>query len=113
MRTRTEIASRSLSLGSPKARPEGSQWQPLRPLRVRLGAQVEGAAAADVGEMRVEEALRGVPAALAQHLEEVVVGRELGLAGEVFAVAIEHDAVRVDAPVLPGAGAAREPALVD
>src|SRR5690348_492495 len=44
-----------------------------RPLRVRFGAQVEGAAPAEVVEMRVEEAARRAPAARPQHLEEVVV----------------------------------------
>src|SRR3984957_4636108 len=81
--------------------PIGVTTSTLRPLRVRLGAQVEGAAAADVGEMRVEEAPCRALAARAQHLEEIVIGRELGLAGELLALAVEHDAVGVDAAILP------------
>src|SRR5262249_50701868 len=84
-----------------------------RPLGMRLGAQVEGAAAAEIVEMRVEEAARGTLAARPQHLEELVVVVELGVGVEMLAEAVEHDAVHVDAPVLFAAGAAPETALVD
>ncbi len=47
-----------------------------RPLGLDLGLQIDGAAHADVVEMRVEKAPRRALAVLAQHLEEVVVGVE-------------------------------------
>ena len=44
--------------------------------RLDFGLQIDGAAHADVVEMRVEEAPRRAPAVRAQHLEEIEVGVE-------------------------------------
>ena len=68
---------------------------------------------ADVVEMLVQETARGALAADVQHVEEIVVGRELAEGVEMGAEAVEHDAVHVDAAILPGPGAARQLALVD
>ena len=84
-----------------------------RPLGLRLGPQIDGALHADIVEMLVEETPRRALAADVQHFEEIVVGRELAERVEMRAEAIEHDAVDVDAPVLAGPGAARQPALID
>ena len=62
--------------------------------------------------MLVEETPRRGLAELAQPVEIFVVGVELAaVVGRVPAV--HHDAVQPDAPVLPGRGAARQPALGD
>src|SRR6185312_4964711 len=77
-----------------------------------LGLEIDGAAHADVVKMRVEEFARGAPAVVAQHFEEIVVGVEPARGVERLRRAGERDPVHVDAPVLPGLGAARQLALV-
>ena len=84
-----------------------------RPFGLRLGLQVDGAAHADIVEMLVEKTPRRALAAEMQHVEEIVIGRQLAESIEMRAETIEHDAVHVDAPVLSGPGAARQPALID
>src|SRR5712672_3307298 len=84
-----------------------------RPLGMGLGAQVEGAARPDIVEMGVEKTPRRALAVEPQHLEEIEIGRHLAVAVEVLAHLVEYDAMRVDAPILPRAGAARQLALVD
>src|SRR5215813_9096070 len=50
-----------------------------RPLRLRLGTQVESAAHPDVVEVLIQETAGRAAAAGAQHAEEVIVGRQLGV----------------------------------
>src|SRR5258708_31863677 len=83
-----------------------------RPLGMGLGTQVEGAARPDIVEMGVEKTPGRALAVEAQHLEEIEVGRHLAVAVEMLAHLVEHDAVRVDAPILSGTGPARQLALV-
>src|ERR1043166_2859039 len=90
-------------------RPHGTS----RPLRLRLGAQIDGGVAAEVVEMRGEEIARGAAAAVAQHDEEIVVGAELARGGEFAERLVERDAVHIDAAVLARPGAARQSLLVD
>src|ERR1700726_3821796 len=63
--------------------------------------------------MLVEATAAGGLAADIQHFEEIKVGRELAEGVEMGAEAIEHDAMDIDAAILPGPGAARQLALVD
>src|SRR5262245_2744729 len=70
-----------------------------RPLGLRLGAQIDRAAHADVVEMVVKEAPRGTLAVHPQHLEVVVVRGHLADVVEVGADRLERDAMHVDAPV--------------
>src|SRR5579872_4071825 len=84
-----------------------------RPFGLRLGAQIDRALDADVVEMLVEKAARGALAADAQRFEEVEVGGQFARRVELLAEAVEHDAMHVDAAVLAGADAARQPALID
>src|ERR1700738_3005768 len=64
-----------------------------RPLRLRLGPQVDRALAAEIVEMRVEEITRGAAAAVAQHDEELVVGAELARRGPLAERPLARDAV--------------------
>src|ERR1700732_2175966 len=84
-----------------------------RPFGLRFGPQIHGALDADIVEMLVQETARGALAADVQHVEEIVIGRKLAESVEMGAEAIEHDAVDIDAAVLPRPGAARQLALVD
>src|SRR5258708_38460021 len=63
--------------------------------------------------MLVKETARGALAADVEHFEEIVVGRELAEGVEMGAEAVEHDAMNIDATILPGPGAARQLALID
>src|SRR5580704_4048851 len=84
-----------------------------RPFGLRLGLQVHRALHADIVEMLVEETPGGTYAADMQHVEEIVVGRKLAEGVEMSAETVEHDAMDIDAAVLPGPGAVRQLALVD
>jgi len=84
-----------------------------RPLGLCFGAQVDGAFHADIVEMLVEKTPRGALAVGPQHVEEIVIGRQLRGRVELGAETVEHDAVHFDAPVLPGLGAVRHAALID
>src|SRR5580700_5238249 len=84
-----------------------------RPFGLRFGLQVHRALHANIVEMLVEETAGGAYATDVQHLEEIVVGRKLAEGVEMGAEAIEHDAMDIDAAILPGPGAARQLALVD
>src|SRR5262245_8507459 len=68
----------------------------LSPLGGRLGNHVDRAALADVVEMRVEEVACGAPPAVAQQLEEIIVGRQLAVGGQLLEHVAERDAVQVD-----------------
>src|SRR3984957_16663121 len=63
--------------------------------------------------MFVEEPPGGALAAEMQHVEEVVVGRQLAEGVEMRAEAVEHDAMHIDAPILSWSGAALQPALIN
>src|SRR5579862_2628919 len=84
-----------------------------RPFGLRFRAQIDRALHADIVEMLVEETPRRALAAQVQHLEEIVVGRQLAEGVEMRPEAIEYNAVHVDAAILTGPGAARQPALID
>ena len=84
-----------------------------RPLGLRFGPQIDRALHADIVKMLVEETPRRPLAVDAQHLEEIVVGRQLAGGVELLAEAIEHDAMDIDAAVLARPGAARQPPLID
>src|SRR5579862_8794416 len=84
-----------------------------RPFGLRFGRQIHRALHADIVEMLVQETPGGPYAADVQHVEEIIVGRELAEGVEMGAEAVEHDAMDVDAAILPGPGAARQLALVD
>src|ERR1043166_8399842 len=84
-------------------RPHGTS----RPLRLRLGAQVDGGVATEVVEMSGEKMARGGAAGVAQHDEEIIVGTELARRGVFAERLVERDAVHVDAAILARPGAAR------
>src|ERR1043166_184526 len=90
-----------------------SEARKSSPLRLRLGAQVDGGVAAEVVEMRIEEIARRAAAAVAQHDEEIVVGAELARRGQFAERLVERDAVHIDAAVLARPGAARQSLLGD
>src|SRR5262245_46673063 len=84
---------------------------PLRPLGAGLGGEVDRRALADIVEMLAEEiARRGAPA-LEQHFEEIEVGAQLALGGQLAEGRVERNPVHVDAPVLARRGAVRQAAL--
>src|SRR5579862_2450615 len=84
-----------------------------RPLGLRLRAQVDGRFHPDIVEVLIEKPPCRALAADMQHVEEIIVGRKLAESVEMSAEPIEHDAMHVDTPVLSGAGAARQLALID
>src|SRR3984957_4092027 len=84
-----------------------------RPFGLRFGLQIHRALDADIVEILVEETPCGALAADVQHLEEIVVGGELAEGIEMGAETVEHNAMDIDASVLPGSGAARQLSLVD
>src|SRR5580700_1801652 len=84
-----------------------------RPFGLRFGLQIHRALHADIVEMLVEETPGGALAADMQHVEKIEVGGKLAEGVEMGAEAVEHDAMHVDAAILPGPNAARQLALVD
>src|SRR5262249_43025997 len=84
-----------------------------RPFGAGLGQQIDTARDPDVVEMRVEEIARRAAAAVAQHHEEIVVGAQLAVGRELAERVVERDAVQLDAAILAGPDAVRQPALVD
>src|SRR5664279_1397471 len=84
-----------------------------RPLGADFGLQIDGAAHADVVEMRVEESPRRALPVGVQHLEEIVVGVEATVGAELLGGAIECDPVHVDAPILARPQPARQVTLID
>src|SRR5215472_14665169 len=84
-----------------------------RPFGPRFGVQIDRAPNADVVKVLVEETPRRALAADVEHVEEIVIGRKPAERVEMRAEAIEHDAMHVDAAILPGTDATRQPALVD
>src|ERR1700722_18375792 len=84
-----------------------------RPFGLRFGRQIHRALDADIVEMLVQKTPGGALAADMQHVEEIVVGRKLAEGVEMGAEAIEHNAMDVDAAILPRPGAARQLALAD
>src|SRR5579884_1610827 len=84
-----------------------------RPLGLRLRLQVDRASDADIVEVLVQKAARRALAADAQHLEKIVVGRQLAARIQMRPEPIEHDAVDVDAAILARPGAAWQFALID
>src|SRR6202035_4871310 len=84
-----------------------------RPFGLRLSRQIHSALDADIVEMLVQETAGGALAADMQHVEEIVVGRKPAEGVEMGAEAVEHDAMHIDAAILPGPGAERQLALVD
>ncbi len=83
------------------------------PFHAGLGGEVDGAFAADIIEVIVEEFLGGAHAGAMQQLEEIEVGFHLAGSGETRAEGAEIDAVDIEPAVLLLAGAARQPAVVD
>src|SRR5678816_3877733 len=63
--------------------------------------------------MLAEEAARGAPAALAQHLEEVEIRIELRAGGQRLEHRVECDAMHVDAAVRAWRRTVRQAALID
>src|SRR5260370_6555592 len=84
-----------------------------RPFRARLGAEVESAAHPDIVEMRIQEAARGATAVGAEHAEEVVIGRQLGIGRVCLLAVAQRDTMSIDAAVLAGPKAARQAVLVN
>src|SRR5579864_211141 len=110
----TQISNRAApTSATSSAGTSGIRTSLSRPFGLRFGPQIHRALYADIVEMLVEETAGGALAADMQHFEEIVVGRELAEGVEMGAEAVEHDAVNVDAAILPDPGAARQLALVD
>src|SRR5580693_1515517 len=110
----TQISSRAAPTSAmSSAGTSGIKTSLSRPFGLRFGPQIHRALHADIVEMLVQEAAGGPLAADMQHVEEIVVGRKLAEGVEMSAEPVEHDAVDVDAAILPGPGAARQLALVD
>src|SRR5579864_4473108 len=110
----TQISNRAAPTSAmSRAGTSGIRTSLSRPFGLRLGPQIYRALHADIVEMLVEETAGGALAADMQHFEEVVVGRKPAEGVEMGAEAVEHDAVNVDAAILPDPGAARQLALVD
>src|SRR4051794_15856505 len=84
-----------------------------RPLGAGLGGEIDRALAADIIEMRVEKIAYCTATAVAQHHEEIVIRAQLALRRELAECIVERDAVQLDAAVLAGPGAVRQPASVD
>src|SRR5580692_5647549 len=110
----TQISSRAApTSATSSAGTSGIKTSLSRPFGLRLRPQIHGALDADIVEMLVQETARGALAADVQHVEEIVIGRKLAESVEMGAEAIEHDAMHIDAAILPGPRAARQLALVD
>src|SRR5207248_9915988 len=99
--------------------PVGERWSlPMRcsatsrPFCPGLGREIDRALAADIIEMRVEEVARRPPSTVAQHHEELVIRVQLAVGRELAERVVERDAVQLDAAVLAGPGAVRQPAFV-
>ena len=75
--------------------------------------KIDGRAHADVVVMRIKEASSRALAVGTQHLEEIVVGMESAGGVKCLRCAGERNTMHIDAAVLPRAGAARQPALID
>src|SRR3984893_15601016 len=110
----TQISSRAAPTSAmSSAGTSGIKTSLSRPFGLRFGLQIHCAFDADIVKMLIEETAGGALAADVQHVEKIVVGRKLAEGVEMGAEAIEHDAMDVNAAVLPGPGAARQLALVD
>src|SRR5947199_9898713 len=85
----------------------------LRPLALRLSAEIDRTALADIVEMLAQEIARRLAAAAEQRFEKFEIRIELGACREIPERRVERNAVQVDAAVLAFAGAVRQAALVD
>src|SRR5215469_770154 len=95
----TQISSRVLPTSAFSGKIAGMASRLARPLGLRFGRDIDGAAHADIVEMGVEEFAGGALAAVAQHLEEAEIRVLLGIGGEALDHAFERDPVHIDAPV--------------
>src|SRR5436309_9022196 len=118
--TRSRLSGSRAAASAGLPLPVGERWSlPMRcsatsrPFCPGLGREIDRALAADIIEMRVEEVARRPPSTVAQHHEELVIRVQLAVGRELAERVVERDAVQLDAAVLAGPGAVRQPAFVD
>src|SRR5215468_46066 len=107
----TADASANRVLG---AAPQGRPVSTLRhQFRLGLRRVIDGAAAADVIEMRIEEAPGRALAELAQRLEIFVVGVQRAARGDRLVQVLHHDAMKPQAAEFAATQSLRQSPLVD